>query len=81
MQCRHWGEQPYFNTLPVFYAGDKNWKEEGKGKREAQIGQIESTNIDSKNEGAVRSEKEKEGYNTRTSQGVTYPSSTLAQAR
>ena len=34
-----------------------------------------------KNEYAVRSEKEKEGYNTRTSQGVTHPSSTLAQAR
>ena len=34
-----------------------------------------------KNEYAVRSEKEKEGYNTRTSQGVTDPSTTLAQAR
>ena len=30
---------------------------------------------------AVRSEKEKEGYNTRTSQGVTHPCTTLAQAR
>ena len=34
-----------------------------------------------KNEYAVRSEKENEGYNARTSQGVTHPSSTLAQAR
>ena len=34
-----------------------------------------------KNEYAVWSEKEKEGYNTRTSPGVTHPSTALAQAR
>ena len=34
-----------------------------------------------KNEYTVRSENEKEGYNTWTSQGVTHPSTTLAQAR